>query len=323
MENNPLCKRIMDKRNIKVNSCSTYLSALSKLKKVIDGNKKVEDTDFLKDYDKVMEAIHKEKRITSKKNKLTAVIVALSSDDIPDEKLIDKYSDDLKSMSDKYTAFLKTQEKTDTQKENWIEYEDLINVVNKVMREVKLREINKKKDLDKKEFDLLQQYVILRTYMEFPLRNDFADMKVIKNRDYKGLEKKDDNNYLVLGPGNKKTFHINQFKNKKFLGSKKLEITKKLNRLLNLWFKHNKSGYYLVKNDMKTPMSPNGITKFLNKIFMRLTKKKISSSMIRHIVISHMLKDEKTIAEKEQEARDIENKFFHSSKINQLYRKIR
>jgi integrase len=313
----------MDKRNIKVNSCSTYLSALSKLKKVIDGDKKVEDTDFLKDYDKVMEAIHKEKRITSKKNKLTAVIVALSSDDIPNEKLIDKYSDDLKSMSDKYTAFLKTQEKTDTQKENWIEYEDLINVVNKVMREVKLREINKKKELDKKEFDLLQQYVILRTYMEFPLRNDFADMKVIKNRDYKRLEKKDDNNYLVLGPGNKKTFHINQFKNKKFLGSKKLEITKKLNRLLNLWFKHNKSGYYLVKNDMKTPMSPNGITKFLNKIFMRLTKKKISSSMIRHIVISHMLKDEKTIAEKEQEAREIENKFFHSSKINQLYRKIR
>lgn len=328
-DENPLCKQIKESRNIKDASCNTYMSALNKLRKKILDNPTGEmtNTDFLQDFDKVMNAINQEHKITSKKNKLTAVLVALNSDNPKNEELIDKFGNELKGLSDKYMTFLKTQKKTETQKKNWLEYQDLIRVVNKIMREIKNREITKKKaeeELTNKEFDILQQYLILRTYLTFPLRNDFADMKVIKNNDFKKLKKEEieNNNYLVLRSGNRKEFHINQFKNKKYIGSKILKVPKELNRVINLWLRHNKSGYYLVKTDRKTPMNPNSITKFLNKIFLKYTQKKISSSMIRHIVISHMLKDEKTIAEKEEEEKNIENKFFHSSKINQLYRKI-
>lgn len=102
----------------------------------------------------------------------------------------------------------------------------------------------------------------------------------------------------MLHSNNKKVFHINQFKNRKRLDTKTLNVTPKLNKVINLWLKHNNSGYYLVKSDRKTPMSPNNITKFLNKIFIKNADgKKISSSMIRHIIISNDLKGEKTLVQ--------------------------
>jgi hypothetical protein len=305
------------------------MSSLNKIRNKIIKNPvgEIKDTLFLQDYDKVMKVINDENKITSKKNKLTSVLVALGSNKPKDQNLIDKYGTELKNLSDKYVSFLKTQKKTATQEKNWIDYNALVKIVNKVMKEVNHMEINKKKkgdELSNKEFDILQQYVVLRTYMTFPLRNDFADMKVLKLKDFKKLSKKvrESDNYLVISSNNKKEFHINQFKNQRYIGSKILLVTPPLNKIINLWLRHNTSGYYLVKTDRKTPMSPNSITKFLNKIFHRFCKKKISSSMIRHIIISDQLKDEKTIKQKENDEKKIVDKFLHSKKINDLYRKI-
>ena len=317
---------IQKKRTIKDSSLNTYMCSLKILKKKLkpDETPELKNTDFLKDYDKVMGIINKEEKITSKKNKLTAVLVALNSDDDKDSDLIEKYGSQLKQLSEEYIIFLKTQKKTKTQTDNWIDYNDLIKVVNNIMSEVKSKKINKKDELHYKEFDLLQQLVILRTYIAFPLRNDFGDMKVINKKDYDNLDKQEQNesNYLIIFPKNKKEFHINQFKNRKFLGSKILEVQPKLNKVINLWLKHNKSGWYLVKTDRKTPMNPNGITKYLNRIFLKHTKKKISTSLIRHIVISNALKDEPSIAQKEEAEKKIEDTFLHSKEMNDLYRKI-
>jgi hypothetical protein len=314
-------------RDIKQSSLNTYLSALKTLKKKIEPDKPVslKDTKFLHNYDKVMAVINKEEKITSKKNKLTAVLVALTSDKPPNQPLIDKYGKELKELGEKYLTFLKQQTKTETQKKNWLDYNELLKVVNKIMAEVKFRGINgTKKELSNKEFDLLQQLLILRTYIAFPLRNDFADMKILTDKEFKALDKKkqDEHNFLITKPNNKKQFRINQFKNKKFIGSKVLDVPPKLNRVINLWLKHNKSGWYLVKCDKETPMNPNGITKYLNKIFLKHTGKKISTSMIRHIVISHILKDKPTIADKEEDKKKIEDTFLHSKELNDLYRKI-
>jgi hypothetical protein len=318
---------IQKARDIKKSSLNTYISALKTLKKKIEPDKPVllNDTKFLQDFNKVMAVINKESKITSKKNKLTAILVALTSDKPPNQPIIDKFGKELKDLGEKYLTFLKQQTKTGTQKKNWLNYDELLKVVNKIMAEVKFRKITtNKKELSNKEFDLLQQLLILRTYIAFPLRNDFADMKVLTLKEFKALnkDKQDENNYLILKPNNKKQFHINQFKNKKFIGSKILEVPPKLNRVINLWLKHNESGWYLVKCDRKKPMNPNGITKYLNKIFLKHTGKKISTSMIRHIVISHILKDKPTIAEKEEDKKEIENKFLHSKALNDLYRKI-
>jgi integrase len=320
-------EQIKKSRDIKDISLKTYLGSLKKLHKILDPKCKtgINDCKFLHDYDEVISVIEDEEKLTTKKNRLTAVLVALGSETPKDEVLIDKYGKYLKTLNEKYMTFIKKQKKTPTQKENWIDYSELVGITNRLMREVKANDILKKTSLNNKEFDLLQQYVILRTYITFPLRNDFSDMKVYKYKDFKKLSKEIQNkhNYLIIKSNNKMEFRINEFKNIKAIGEKILIIPTKLKRVIKMWLKYNTSGYFLVKRNQKDPMTPNNITKFLNKIFARLADgKKISTSMIRHIVISHLLKDQKTIAQKEIDNKKIENTFLHSAKMNELYRKV-
>ena len=325
-----LKEQIRKSRNIKETSLNTYICALHILHKRITGEKIpiLKNAKFLHNFKINMDAINKEQKLTSKKNKLTAILVALNSEDPKKEELIDNLSAELKRLGDTYTTFLKQQKKTDTQKANWINYEDVVKIANDLMNDVKVMNIHRKKKgdiLTNKEFDKLKQYLILRTYLTFPIRNDYANMRILKKKTYEKLpnEEREENNYLVLLPANKKQFHINQFKNKKVIGAKILNVPTPLNKIINLWLKFNKSGYYLVKSNRTTPMSPNSITKFLNKIFRKNADgKKISSSMLRHIIISHMLKGTKTIKEKEEDEKKIQNQFFHSAEMNQKYRKL-
>ena len=317
IENNIILKR----PNIKQSSLYTYMVSLKSLRKQIDKKTDMNSTDFLQNYDKVMESI-KDMKITTKKNRITAILVALGSDTPINTDLIDKYQIKLKDLNDTYSAFLRTQKKTETQEKNWLNYDDLVSVYNNVMKNVKLEKIITKKELTDKEFNLFQQLVILRTYLDFPLRNDFADMKVINATEYAELKADDDNNYLAIFPKNKKKFILNDFKNKKIIGRKMLDITPSLNKVINQWLKYNTSRYYLVKTDRKTPMNPNNITKYLNKLFMKKTGKKIGSSLIRHIVISKLTENEPTIEEEEKKEKEIETKFLHSKEMNKLYRKI-
>lgn len=312
---------ILNRPNIKQSSLNTYLISLKNLRKKIDNKTELDNTDFLNDFDKINDILNNEK-LTTKKNRITSILVALGADNKKNNKLIDKYQKKLKKLNDEYSAFLKTQKKTETQEKNWLDYEDLVNVYNDVMKDVKKDKITKKDKLNDKEFDLLQQVLILRTYLDFPLRNDFADMKIIDSKEYKKLDSDDENNYLALLPKNKKVFILNDFKNKNRIGKKELEITPSLNKIINIWLKHNNSGWYLIKTDRKTPMNPNNITKYLNKIFMKRANKKIGSSLIRHIVISKVTEGEPTIKEEELKQKKIENKFLHSSSMNKLYRKV-
>jgi integrase len=321
--------QIRSSRDIKENSLDTYISSIKKIHRAVDPKCKedADDCEFLHNYDDVMDFVDSEAKLTTKKNRLTAVLVALGSEEPKDEILIKKYGNALKDLNDEYSKFIKKQQKTPTQKKNWITYARLVDITNELRDEVDDSGITlkEKKTLSRDELDLLQQYVILRTYITFPLRNDFADMRVIKAAAWKKMTKKRRSaaNYLVLLPKNKKEFHINLFKTAKSLGPKVLSIPPKLNKLINLWLKFNKSGFFMVKKNGSDPISANGITKFLNKLFSEYADgKKISTSMLRHIVISHLLKGQKTIAQKERESKTIENTFMHSAEMNQLYRKV-
>lgn len=319
--------QIKASRNIKDNSLDTYMLALRKVYEAVEGEKidEIESNDFLKKYDVVMRYINNLPKLTSKKNKLTAVIVAISTNKKDNSDLIDKYINDLSKFNEIYLSELTKQKKSVTQEANWIDYEDVIKIQNKIKREIVHQQFLKNKELTNPQFDLLQQYVLLSTYIEHPLRNDFADMKVMKSTAYKALDDdiKFENNYLVLGPKNQKQFHINNYKNVRSLGSRVFDISSKLNRLINVWLKYNKSGYYLVKSDRGTPLNSNDLTKYFNRLFkIQANGQKISSSMIRHIIISHELKDTPTLKQKEAKDEKIQNKYLHSAGMNQLYRKI-
>tara|TARA_R110002167_G_scaffold365353_1_gene589742 strand:- start:463 stop:1464 length:1002 start_codon:yes stop_codon:yes gene_type:complete len=316
-----------DRKDLKEISLNSYITSLRSLYKTLNPDTFMDtqlSTDFLKD-DKVEIMKHlKTRKITSSKNVLTAIIVGLSSDTKKDDKLLEYYQEQLKKLSGTYNKFLETQSRTPTQTKNWISFDEFIEVINKLLAEVKEEGINKKEKLTRSEFNVLQRYTILSFYQVFPMRNDVANMRVISKTDYDKLEEKErlDNNYFVKD--NKKyIIKLNQFKNVKRIGPKSFDVPEKLGKIVKLWLKHNTSGFLFTMNNMRDPLSPNGITKLLNSIFKKYADgKSIGSSMLRHISISEKMKNEPSIAEKKEESKEIEDKFMHSSSMHERYRKV-
>lgn len=308
--------------NLKQISLNQYLTTLRSLYKRLNPNDDLKTElkiDFLKDKNKIMEDINKQV-INTKKNILTAILVALSTDK-KDENLVDFYQLKLKELNEKYNEFLEKQEKTDTQEKNWISYDTFIKVINDLLDKVKKEGLQKKDKLSRTEYVLLQKYVILSFYQQFSFRNDVADMKILNQKEYDNLKDKNKNYFVIDGKNYK--MYLNAFKNVSRIGSKVFNIPIKLVKIVKLWLKHNKSGFLFTLGNGRDPLSPNGITKLLNSIFSKMCDgKKISTSMLRHVSITEKLKNQPTIEEKKKEEKKTEDVFMHSTSMNQLYRKM-
>lgn len=312
-----------DRPNLKDNSINAYKNSLLKICRELTKEKTtcdIKNLNFLKNTDKVFDIINNDP-ITTQKNRLTAIIVFLNTDKKKYEKQLKIYSDKLKKLTDEYNGTLEKQEKTDKQRENWIEYEELIEIIDSLFSQIKEQELNKKDTLNKKQYKLLMEYVLLKTILTFPIRNDYADMKVLEENDYD--EKKDKENYLILKDKKPYQFILNEYKTQDQYGKKVLDIPKPLSNIIKLFLKHNNSGYFVTQmQDKSKPLNSNSLTKFIQNIFLRETKKKIGSSMLRHIIISHELKGTSTINEIKKKEEEIESKYLHSREMNQKYRKI-
>jgi integrase len=136
------------------------------------------------------------------------------------------------------------------------------------------------------------------------------------------MKDKTKQNYIVKD-GNKYTIYLNKYKNSKFLGSREYPVDKKLTKILDIWFKFNKSKFLLTKTDRERMLGSNSLTKLLTKLFERELGKKISTSMMRHIRSTEDNKDSTTILEDEQKEKEIEQKYLHSASMNKKYAKVK
>jgi hypothetical protein len=313
--------------NISDTSLKSYVNCLIKIKKDLGFDDSLKNTEFLHDTKKVIEYINKHEKITTKKNKLTCIIVGLDADKKYKFKKrdIEIYQSLLQTLNDEYTQFLSTQTKTATQKKNWIEYEELVNIANDLVNIVK--KYKTRENLNKLEMSQLQNAVLLKTHLVFPIRNDLSEVKIIHNIDYEKLTENEKLNHnWLLKTGKKMKFIFNNFKNAKKIGSKEYDVPRNLVNLYNIWFKFNKSDNFLVsKKDMSSKITSNNQTKYFNSIFKPYyPDKSISSSLIRHIVISYYAEKngEPTIAEEQIKAKEVENKYMHSTAVNKIYRKV-
>ena len=323
-----LLELIKTKRpNIADSTIKSYINCLKKIKSDLKLDGDLKNADFLHDTDNVLKYINNHEKITTKKNKLTCIIVALDADKEfkNKHKTIEIYQNLLKSLNEEYNLFLSLQTKTATQKKNWIEYDELIGIANNLVNTVK--KYKTRDTLNKLEMSELQNAILLKTHLVFPIRNDLSEVKIIDNNDYEKLNETEQLEHNWLVKNNKKMMFIfHNFKNAKKIGTKTYEVPRNLINLYNIWFKFNKSEWLLVsKKDNKSKINSNNQTKYFNSLFQSYyPDKKIGSSLIRHIVISHFaeINNEPTIAEEKAKAKEIENKYMHSSAVNKMYRKI-
>lgn len=309
--------KIEKSRDIKANSLKAYLIAIKKLNDYMT-DEEFKDLDFLKDEDKVIEFLEESFALTTQKNYLASIIVALSAYGKKyDDELIG-YRNRLDDLNVKYNEQISKNEKTEKQDKNWMSLKQLRHVLNQYKADLNERGSLKKDELGKKEMDILQRWVVGNLYINDdnpPVRLDFGNMRVIKNSDYEELSKKElKENYLVVKSRNSKFFSFGNYKTSKTYDIQKIDVGKKLNTILNIWLKYNKHGSLLI--DTKgNPMSANQLGKYIKRVFSP-SGKDISVNLLRHIFISEKYPPEET-KEKEETA----SKMLHSKSTQDTYAK--
>jgi len=319
-----IISQIQEERTLKPSTIKQYRTSIKKIFDMFNDENISTDFDFLKDTKKVMEKIGKEK-VTQQKNRIGMILVLLGLDKERYEKEIDIYRNIAQKLRDKHDGFIDKQIKTEKQEANWIDYKQYIRLLNKYKREIKKSFSHSHKKLDKKHYTLLQEYLFLLLFNDFPFRNVYATIKVIEEKEYNEKYRDEHTgNWLILKNGTPYEFIIHEYKTSGSYGMKTISLKKKKSivNALKVWLKYNSSGYLFTQiNDRSKPHSTNSFTRFVQNIFLKEFNKKIGTTLLRNIIISHEKKDEPSILEKQKKEEDIENKYHHSSEMNDKYAK--
>ena len=325
-----LRKRIQKKRHdITDSSLNVYITSLRMLySQYVDGDEtKLQRqlrTKFLHDFNGIKKLLETCRTPNTCKTRLTAILVALDAETKNrDQKLIDRYQAYLKDVMVGVNEQIESQEKTRKESKNWVTMDEIRDVANKILAKINSNGLWKKGNLSKSEYLLIQKYILLRFYIQYPWRNYVANTRVVTPSEYGKLsdDEKNSANYLIRDGSNFK-FMLNYYKNIRKLGKKQYDIDPSIAKLLVKFFKINKSGWMFTLANKTEPLSANGITKMLNSIFQEYTGKRVSTSMLRHVQISDYREGEESIEEKKKKSKEIEDKFQHSSGTNDTYRRI-
>jgi len=275
--------------NIKDSTIKMYEGNLLKLKKIFE----TDDYKFLKDIGKVQDKL-KDKHFTTQRNYYNSIIILLMALG-EDKELIDKYNKIRDELNAKYLENQQSGVISDKQKENFISIDELRNLISKIKDDLNIPKLKKKDTLTAKEKKLLMVYIILSILIENPMRNDLSQMKIISKKVYNKLsdKEKENNNYLVMEKTSLK-FILNDYKTSKKYAEKIIQISKPLEKIIRMYMRINN----LKNGDILFPLTRNAISQLLIKTSKKYIGKSISTTIIRKIVASDLLKGVKEIEKK-------------------------
>ena len=148
--------------NIKDSTIKMYSSNLTKLKKIFNAD----DYKFLKKMGEVQEKLS-DKHFTTQRNYYNSIIIllmALGSN----EKLIEQYNEIRDELNKKYVDDNAKGVISLKQKDNFIELNELENMIKRIGDDLHLTKLKKKETLTPKEKGLLQVYIILQILVRIP-----------------------------------------------------------------------------------------------------------------------------------------------------------
>jgi hypothetical protein len=269
----------MEEKKLSPNSIKMYIRNLEKL----NNNQPLKSLAFLKDTTDITEKLANYKENT-KRGYYISIVSALSLDKgtKAKEKLYNTYYN-LMMDKNKQLADVPSSKMTETQKDNWISWNDVEEKMKQL--ETAVNKFAKLKEITEAQYNTLLDYVILSLYVLIePRRNqDYQKMNIAKGM----TELPDKYNYLDLD-ANKFVFNI--YKTARKYGKKDIDIPDSLREVLDVYLKFHP--LYKNKKQSDTPFlvyssgkpldKVNSITRILNKVF----EKKVGSSMLRHIFLS-------------------------------------
>jgi hypothetical protein len=268
----------MSKREISDTSKNIYTKNIIRL----NDNNPIKNYNFLKKTDDILDRI-KHLKPNSQRTYLISIVSTL--------KGLKGFDKEFKFYFDKMMEFNKELKlnnlKSDTQKENWISQDEVMDIYNKYSE--KVMPLLKLKKVNEKQWDDILDFIVLSCYCLIQPRRckDFQLMKVIKSTKDLGDDYKNFNYYLPL----ESKFLFYNFKTSHTYHLQEIDINETLENILIQYLKlhplkKEKNFFLLVKYDGEELKQTNSITRILNKIF----GKKISVSMMRNIFLTDKFK---------------------------------
>jgi len=280
-----LHKRLCEKtygdppRTLSSTTADAYLKTLFNL----NGKKAFKNLTFLKKTDDIMAKLA-DYADSTKKTLIATItsVLSLEKDKAGYKKAYKFYYD---KMMEKTSEAKKedTSVKTETQKENWLSWEDVVKKQEELFKIVS-EHSSQKYPLTPTQFHTLLSYIILSLYVDVaPRRNqDYLNMYVFNatKKDKVDLLPKD-KNYLIVSGKFPRQFIFNVYKTSKTYGQQQVNIPSQLGTMIKYYLSRvgDKSKEYKFLPIDKD----NAITRLLNKVF----GKNVGSSMLRHIYLSH------------------------------------
>lgn len=290
--------------NIKDSTLQSYVLVINKLYSLVtDTVSTMPNISFLSNREMIVKKIEDKYKPNTQKNIYNAIVVALIATK-KSQELIDFYGAKRDTLHQQYETSLLDNKKTDRQASNWVSVAEIDTLLNKLRERFLDIYESLPRTLEKKELLEAQEYILLATYREIPLRNDVANTQIISNIDTLTEKEQVSENYLVKLKSSY-YFLLNNYKTEKTFGQKEIKMSKQLSRYVGYYIKIIKSvlnnkKIYFAYNTRLDPITPNGITKFFTKIFKREFNKNVSTSLLRHIYLSDKYK--KDLGEREKDS---------------------
>ena len=298
-KNKTLVDRIQRKRGCARSSCRVYASNLRRIHREMSDEPWSNDLKWLQN-ESIFNKIKKEESQNVKKNLANAASVGLS---MIGSKMKAKYTE----LLDELRKQKPDQSLSSRQKDNFVKWSEVIKLKRHYTRLVRLKRLYSKQTLTTKDFLNLQRNLVLHLYVsQNPIRLDYANCRILTEKQFQNIKKDGSTNYLVTGK--KYRFYFYQYKTSRKHGIITLKPPPQLVSVLKkhaaFLRKRFEDPVWLLYNSRRDRMRRNGLSKFLTTMFVDHYDRKVSASMLRTIFLSHKYKDT-DIQEREQTAKSI------------------
>ena len=284
-----LVDMLCNKRKCKRSSARVYASNLHRLHREFGTGKWDQRLDWLKPA-VLLPKILKMQNPNTRRNMLSSVLVAMHVKGLEPTK---PYTEAIGKLNEEQKKQRESGELTAKQASKFIAWKDVMKLRRLLTRTVRLARYYSRSKVSRTEFQVMQQNLVLWLYTEIPpVRNDWSDVQWVTQKEWDQMgetQKKTTNNLVMSRPG-WRVYWAN-YKTRDKHGVIMQKIPTKLATVLRRHVKFLKEHYpeqrNLLLSTVGTPMSRNGLTKFMQKLFFAHFRKKISTSALRSIFVSH------------------------------------
>ncbi len=302
-----LTDKIQKTRSCARSSARVYASNLSRIhREFLPKTKYAQDLKWLGEKAvPLLTKLKKIENINTQRNLLAASLVAL--DILGKTKVRPAYVAQIAVLNKKKDQIAQSGKMSEKQAAKYLDWKQILKLRRLLNRTVRLGRYYSRAKIIKSEFTVIQQNLVLHLYtMLPPVRNDWSAVRFLSEKEWDDLSEteKTSSNNLVLARGGYRVYWA-KYKTAKKHGVIQQIIPKALQTLLKKHIKFLRTHYpendHLLLNNMKRPLSSNGLTKFLQRMFYKHYRKKISTTALRSIFLSNkfdknMLEEQRTIA---------------------------